>query len=140
MSKNVERLSLLCIAGLIVSILGPVLFFCGLIFLIYNNSVGKVFVYISIVLPILALILSIIGVKNAKNEKRGVVAGVTGILISAMEILIIFIGVVGIVKFISRAKTTPPDYTIMPHSSIAEDANEELESAMSTFFSSTTTS
>lgn len=143
MSKNGERSSLLCIAGLAVSVLSPVLCIAGvLLAVLFEESIGEVFVYIfilpSLFLPLPGLVLSIIGVNNAKKKKKkGLSSGVAGILISAINILIIIIGFFALNNYLRKAKTTPPDYTIVQHSSSIEETDEEIDRVIAKYIEST---
>ena len=95
MNENGQKISKLCVAGLILSILSAVLFWGGnILSYIVDRDVTSLVTYVfiipSFVLPVLGLILSIAGLNSAKRKgKRGSAAGVTGIVLSALEIFLL---------------------------------------------------
>lgn len=133
MASN-EKRSLLPVAGLIISLIAPVLCFAAFFSASYynNGSFGVLFVFILfLIMPWVGLALSIAGVAIAKkHDLRGVNSGIVGIVISATEVLLIILFVV---PYLSTVHTTPPDYTIIPHydSEDIESIRATLESRLS---------
>lgn len=134
MNENGQKLSKLCIAGLILSILSAVLFWGGnILSYIVDRDVTSLVTYVfiipSFVLPVLGLILSIAGVNGAKRKgKKGAAAGVTGIVLSALEIFLLVFCFVFLNNYLKKATTTPPDYTIQPHNSNVEAVESVFDS------------
>lgn len=100
MASN-EKRSLLPVAGLIISLIAPVLCFAAFFSASYynNGSFGVLFVFILfLIMPWAGLALSIAGVAIAKkHDLRGVNSGIVGIVISATEVLLIILFVVIVV-------------------------------------------
>ena len=124
MNKTDGKRSLLCVAGLFVSIIAPVMLFVARILgAAYNNyTFGVQFaIVLALIMPLGGLALSIAGVVIArKHDLRGVNSGIVGILISGVEVLLIILLVIFMANYLSQAHTTPPDYTIARHN--PEDA------------------
>ena len=96
MSNNERKTSKLAIAGLIVSVAIPGLFFlCVLAFeSLYKqlNGALEILILLLIILPFLALPLSIAGVViSKKRNRKGLIPGTVGIILSAVEIIIVII-------------------------------------------------
>jgi hypothetical protein len=124
MNKTDGKRSLLCVAGLFVSIIAPVMLFVARILgAAYNNyTFGVQFaIVLALIMPLGGLALSIAGVVIArKHDLRGVNSGIVGIIISGVEVLLIILLVIFMANYLSQAHTTPPDYTIARHN--PEDA------------------
>lgn len=132
MNENGQKLSKLCVVGLILPILSAVLFWCGITigYVIELNN-GAIFLYIfifpSFVLPVLGLIFSIAGVNDAKRkEKRGAGAGVAGIVLSSLEISLVIFCLTFVNNYLKKVTTTPPDYTLPTHDSIVETIDPDV--------------
>lgn len=134
MNENGQKISKLCVVGLILSILSAVLFWGGnILSYIVDRDVTSLVTYVfiipSFVLPVPGLILSIAGLNSAKRKgKRGSAAGVTGIVLSALEIFLLVFCFVFLNNYLKKANTTPPDYTIQPHNSDVESVESILDS------------
>lgn len=137
MNENGQKLSKLCVVGLMLPILSAVLFWAGIIYgnLMELNSrlmdinIFYVFIFPSFVLPVPGLILSIAGVNGAKRKgKRGAGAGIAGIVLSALEIVLVILCVTLVDNYLKKAYTTPPDYTIQPHNSNVEAVESIFDS------------
>ena len=92
MSNNNRKTSKLSIAGLILAVAVPSMFFlCVLVFeSFYEKLSGAliIFMLLLLLLPFLALPLSIAGVVISKNkDRKGIVPGVAGLILSVIEII-----------------------------------------------------
>jgi len=130
-NKSNGKRSLLCIAGLLVSIIAPVMYFAARILAVaYNNYTFCVqfTAVLALIMPLGGLVLSITGVVFAKKyDLQGVKSGIAGIIISSVEFLSIILLFVFVGTYLSKAHTTPPDYTIAPHYD-----SEDIESIKAT--------
>lgn len=96
MSNNERKTSKLAIAGLIVSVAVPGLFFlCVLVFEnLYKqlNGALEIFMLLLLILPFISLPLSIVGIVVSKSkERKGIVPGTIGLILSVLEILFVVV-------------------------------------------------
>ena len=120
MSNNERKTSKLAIAGLIVSVIIPGLFFlCVLVFESFYkqlNGALEIFLLLLIVLPFIALPLSISGVViSKKKDRKGLKLGTIGIILSAVEVILV---IITIVAYFGYVKVNSHDHThdsIPPH-------------------------
>ena len=129
MNENGQKISKLCVVGLILPILSAVLFWGGnILSYIIDPNVTSFFIYVfvfpSFVLPFIGLVFSILGVYAVKkNNKGGARSGVAGIIISVLEIVLLVIILFIATGKMAKAKTTPPEYTMIMHTSNTETDN-----------------
>ena len=120
MSNNERKTSKLAIAGLIVSVAIPGLFFLCVLALeslckLLNGAL-KILILLLIILPFLALPLSIAGVViSKKRNRKGLIPGTVGIILSAVEILIVIITIIGYFRYVNATRTYHTQVSIPPH-------------------------
>lgn len=139
MSKDGRKTSFLCIAGLVVAILSLAILifpFVLKLFLDVHKIPDEVFLIrriLLLILPFPALLLSVAGFKTCqKQNSRGRRAAVAGIIIASFEISIIILWFAVVSPYLSKANTTPPDYTIRMHTDV-----ESIRAAKERAFPST---
>lgn len=96
MNNNDRKTSKLAIAGLIVAVSMPSLFFlCVLVFeSLYKqlNGALEIFMLLLLLLPFIALPLSIAGVVvSKKKHRKGLIPGVAGLILSVIEIILMVV-------------------------------------------------
>ena len=124
MSNNERKTSKLAIAGLIVSAAIPGLFFlCVLAFeSLYKqlNGALEILMLLLIILPFLALLLSIAGVViSKKRNRKGLIPGTVGIILSAVEIIIVIIAIIGYFRYVNATRTYHTQASMPPHTGTA---------------------
>ena len=133
MSKDDRKTSKLAIAGLIVAIAIPSLFFlCVLVFeSLYKqlNGALEILILILLMLPFIALPLSIAGVVVSKvKDRKGFLPGLVGLILSVVEVLFV---VVTIVAY-STIEAKAPDHTLdsipMHTSTAVVETSESMDS------------
>ena len=130
-----RKTNLLCILGLILS-LSPIILFT-VIRVIYANrnyslhyALFGPFCLFELILAFAGLVLSIAGAVSAsKNGVKIPKSGVTGIIISSFGVVLVAL-LIWFGNYLSKAYTTPPDYSIKPHNSNIESIRKEIEDAM----------
>ena len=120
MSNNERKTSKLAIAGLIVSAAIPGLFFlCVLAFeSLYKQLIGalEILILLLIILPFLALPLSIAGVViSKKRNRKGLIPGTVGIILSAVEIIIVIITIIGYFRYVNATRSYHTRPSMPPH-------------------------
>lgn len=120
MSNNERKTSKLAIAGLIVSVAIPGLFFlCVLAFeSLYKqlNGALEILILLLIILPFLALPLSIAGVViSKKRNRKGLIPGTVGIILSAVEIIIVIITIIGYFRYVNATRSYHTRPSMPPH-------------------------
>ena len=113
MSKDDRKTSKSAIAGLIVSVAAPSMFFASVLAFssLYQQLNGALenFMLILLVLPFIALPLSIAGVVVSKvKERKGFVPGLIGLILSVVEVLFVVITIVAYLTIEAKA----PDHTL----------------------------
>ena len=133
MSNNERKTSKLAIAGLIVSVAVPGLFFlCVLVFEnLYKqlNGALEIFMLLLLILPFISLPLSIVGIVVSKSkERKGIVPGTIGLILSVLEILFV---VVTFSAFLLYEKRPGNSLDIVPphfgYSSVTETSESEQD-------------
>ena len=124
MSNNERKTSKLAIAGLIVSAAIPGLFFlCVLAFeSLYKqlNGALEILMLLLIILPFIALPLSIAGVViSKKRNRKGLIPGTVGIILSAVEIIIVIITIIGYFGYVKVNSHDHTHYSMPPHTGTA---------------------
>ena len=104
MNNNDRKTSKLAIAGLVVSVAIPSLFFlCVLVFeSLYKqlNGALEIFMLLLLILPFIALPLSIAGMVIAKKkDRKGLVPGTIGVVLSVIEIIFVVITFWGYLRY-----------------------------------------
>ncbi len=104
MDNNDRKTSKLAIAGLVVSVAIPSLFFlCVLVFeSLYKqlNGALEIFMLLLLILPFIALPLSISGMVIAKKkDRKGLVPGIIGVALSVIEIIFVVITFWGYLRY-----------------------------------------
>lgn len=94
MSKDDRKTSKLSIAGLIVAVAAPCLFFFFVIVIKcldkYLDTILVCLVFSFLILPFAALPLSIAGVIiSKKKNKKGLIPGIVGLILSVVEIALV---------------------------------------------------
>ena len=124
MSNNERKTSKLAIAGLIVSVIIPGLFFlCVLVFESFYkqlNGALEIFLLLLIVLPFIALPLSIAGVViSKKKDRKGLILGTVGIILSAVEVILVIITIVAYFGYVKVNSHDHTHYSMPPHTGTA---------------------
>ena len=124
MSNNERKTSKLAIAGLIVSVIIPGLFFlCVLVFESFYkqlNGALEIFLLLLIVLPFIALPLSIVGVViSKKKDRKGLILGTVGIILSAVEVILVIITIVAYFGYVKVNSHDHTHYSMPPHTGTA---------------------
>ena len=84
-----------------------------------------------ILLPFVALVLSISGLATARKQGEGVVRCTVCLVIASVQIGILLLWFLVVNPYLSKAKTTPRDYTIKMHDHVSgssRDRNADIES------------
>ena len=133
MSNNERKTSKLAIAGLIVSVAVPGLFFlCVLVFEnLYKqlNGALEIFMLLLLILPFISLPLSIVGIVVSKSkERKGIVPGTIGLILSVLEILFV---VVTFSAYLHDERAPGQSLDIVPphfgYSSVTETSESEQD-------------
>ena len=136
MSNNERKTSKLAIAGLIVSVAVPGLFFlCVLVFenlFKQLNGALEIFMLLLLILPFISLPLSIVGIVVSKSkERKGIVPGTIGLILSVLEILFV---VVTFSAFLLYEKRPGNSLDIVPphfgYSSVTETSESEQDTQL----------
>ena len=85
-----------------------------------NALMIKLLVCLMMVTPFAALILSIAGSVIARKRQKRFIGCVICFIISLLEVLFALC----VPTYLQKAKTTPPDYTIVPHTRSSEQIAE----------------
>ena len=94
-----------------------------------NALMIKLLVCLMLVTPFAALILSIAGSVIARKRQKRLIGCAICFIISLLEVLFALC----VPDYLSKAKSTPPDYTIAPHTRSSEEVesiNKEIERAL----------
>ncbi len=86
-----------------------------------NALMIKLLVCLMMVTPFAALILSIAGSVIARKRQKRLIGCAICFIISLLEVLFALC----VPTYLSKAKTTPPDYTIVPHTLSSEQIAEK---------------
>lgn len=86
-----------------------------------NALMIKLLVCLMMVTPFAALILSIAGSVAALKRQKRLIGCAICFIISLLEVLFALC----VPTYLSKAKTTPPDYTIVPHTLSSEQIAEK---------------
>jgi membrane-associated HD superfamily phosphohydrolase len=86
-----------------------------------NALMIKLLVCLMMVTPFAALILSIAGSVIARKRQKRLIGCAICFIISFLEVLFALC----VPTYLSKAKTTPPDYTIVPHTLRSEQIAEK---------------
>ena len=124
MNNSERKTSKLAIAGLIVSVIIPDLFFlCVLVFESFYkqlNGALEIFLLLLIVLPFIALPLSIAGVViSKKKDRKGLILGTVGIILSAVEVILVIITIVAYFGYVKVNSHDHTHYSMPPHTGTA---------------------
>lgn len=124
MNNSERKTSKLAIAGLIVSVIIPGLFFlCVLVFESFYkqlNGALEIFLLLLIVLPFIALPLSIAGVViSKKKDRKGLILGTVGIILSAVEVILVIITIVAYFGYVKVNSHDHTHYSMPPHTGTA---------------------
>ena len=122
-------------AGLILTVLTIVVFLVILLLSFAGSSIEDRFTELLVIvepfLPFAALAFSIAGFVKAKKQGERVKRSAACLIVSSLEALLFILFLLSLPAYLSRAKTTPPDYTIASHSpSEIESVREEIDRAM----------
>ncbi|MBP5775300.1 MAG: hypothetical protein J6W36_06350 [Clostridiales bacterium] len=91
-----------------------------------NALMIKLLVCLMLVTPFAALILSIAGSVIARKRQKRLIGCAICFIISLLEVLFALC----VPTYLQKAKTTPPDYTIAPHTLSSEQIAEREKALM----------
>ena len=91
-----------------------------------NALMIKLLVCLMLVTPFAALILSVAGSVIARKRQKRLIGCAICFIISLLEVLFALC----VPTYLQKAKTTPPDYTIAPHTLSSEQIAEREKALM----------
>lgn len=136
MSKDTQKgnpFFILSVIILLLPLIVPVLLRYNSNYFEVRNYIRPLYIALTIcqiVFPFAALILSFAGLLTARKRGKGVIRCTVCLVIAFVQVVLMLLWFLLVVPYLSRAYTTPPDYTIQAHNSNIESVREEIERAM----------